>query len=295
MRPRTPPGVRGRVECEVREVLHEHRRALEQRTVRVHHEGAAIEDEVVLAAHLVHVDHRRMHFGGAPAGQVEPGLGLAFLVRRPVDRQQHVDVLRGELGDRAAVLPDVLADCQPHAHTVDRKHDVPLTGGENAEFVEHAVIGQEVLVVPGPHQAAVQHHESVARLAVGVVGADGAHHHVQASHAFAFELCGQFVGFVPCGFTECGTQGQVFDRVAGQGHLREDDDVGALTRHAGGCHDFGGVAVQVAHAGVDLRKRETCCAHAPLVYPLTTRYAFRMIHRAPLTRRASSTSSAEFA
>ena len=82
-----------------------------------------------------------MHFGGAPAGQVEPGLGLAFLVRRPVDRQQHVDVLRGELGDRAAVLPDVLADCQPHAHTVDRKHGVPLTGGEDAEFVEHAIIG----------------------------------------------------------------------------------------------------------------------------------------------------------
>ena len=268
---------------------------MEQRAVRIHHECAAIEDEVVLPAHLIHIDHRRMHFGGAPAGQIEPGLGFAFFVRRSVDRQQHIDVLRGEFGDRAAVLPDVFADRQSHAHAVYGEHGMPLTGGEDPEFVEHTVIGQEVLVVPGPHQAAVQHHKAVARLAVGVVGAHGAHHHVQATHAFFVQLRCQFVGRVPRGFAEGGAQGKVFDRIAGQGHLRKDDDVGAFTRHAGGCDDFCGVAVQIAHAGVDLRKRETYCAHAPLVYPLATRYALRMTHRAPLMRRASSTSSAAFA
>lgn len=102
--------LRGRVQVEEAQILHEHRRALKQGAVGVHNEAAAVEDEVVLAAHLVQVDHRGVHFGRAAHREVETGVGFAFLVWRTVHGQQQVDVLLGEFGHRAAVLPDVLAD-----------------------------------------------------------------------------------------------------------------------------------------------------------------------------------------
>ena len=247
-----------RVEVEVREVLDEHRRTLEQCAVGVDDEAAAVEDEVVLAADLVDVDHRRVDLARATRAQVEPRVRLALLVRRAVDGQQQVDAHVSEFGDGAAVLPDVLADSDADARAVDVEHDGALAGREDAELVEDAVVGQEVLVVAGPDVSAVQHDEAVARLAVGVVGADRADDDVQAAHAFVAECGGEPVGRVPCGRPEGRAQREVLDRIAGERHLREDDDVGAALHGAAReIEDLAGVAVKVADAGVDLRECET--------------------------------------
>ena len=170
--------LRGRVQVEEAQILHEHRRALKQGAVGVHNEAAAVEDEVVLAAHLVQVDHRGVHFGRAAHREVETGVGFAFLVWRTVHGQQQVDVLLGEFGHRAAVLPDVLADGHADARAVHVEHHGFVAGAEDAEFVEHAVIGQEMLVVAGPDHAVVQDDESVARFGGFTVGAYSANHHI---------------------------------------------------------------------------------------------------------------------
>ncbi len=52
---------------------------------------------------------------------------------------------------------------------------------------------------------------------------------------------------------EAGAHEEVFRRVAGEGELREGDDVGALVARARDVvEDLGGVAIEVADGGVDL-------------------------------------------
>ena len=155
----------GGIEVPERQVFHEHRAAFDKRAVGVDHEAAAVEDEVVLAAHLVQVDHRGVHFGRAAHREVETGVGFAFLVWRTVHSQQQVDVLLGEFGHRAAVLPDVLADGHADARAVHVEHHGFVAGAEDAEFV-------------GPDHAVVQDDESVARFGGFTVGAYSADHHI---------------------------------------------------------------------------------------------------------------------
>lgn len=144
-----------RVERPVGEIPHEHGRTFEQRAVGVDDEAAAVEDEVVLAADLVHVDERRLHLGGAALRQFETNVGLALLVRGAVDRDERVDVASREFGDGTAILPDVLADGDAETRAVHVEHDGAFAGLEDAELVEHAVVRQEMLVVTGPYDAVV--------------------------------------------------------------------------------------------------------------------------------------------
>ena len=58
------------------------------------------------------------------------------------------------------------------------EHHGFVAGAEDAEFVEHAVIGQEMFVVAGPDHAVVQDDESVARFGGFTVGAYSADHHI---------------------------------------------------------------------------------------------------------------------
>ncbi len=250
------------VQVEEAQVLHEHRRAFQQRSVGVDDEAATVEDQIVLAAHLVDVDQRRVHFGRAAYREVEARVGLAFLVWRAVHGEQQVDVLLGEFGHRAAVLPDVLADGHADAGAVHVEDDGFVAGAEDAEFVEDAVVRQEVLVVSGPYHAVVQYDEAVARFGGLPVGAHGADRHVQVAEPVGLQFGGEPVGLVPCGFAEGGAQGEVLDRVSGQGHFGEHDDLGAVFRgEVRVAHDLVGVVVEIAYAGVDLGECETNVCH----------------------------------
>ena len=254
-----------RVEIEESQMLHEHRGTFQQRAVAVDNEAAAVEHQVILTADLVHVDHRGADLGRTPDREVVTRMGLALLVRRAVHRHQHVDMLVGEPGDRPAVLPDVLADRHADAHAVDVEHDGAVAGREDAELVEHAVVRQEMLVVAGPDHAVVQHDHAVARFVGRVVGADRADGDIQVAQSVGLQLGRQPVRLVPRRLAERAAQRQILDGVSGQRHFREDDDVGAFMRgEMRVVHDFVGVAVEVADAGVDLGKGKTKMGHSAL-------------------------------
>ena len=141
----------------------------------------------------------------------------------------------------------------------------PFAGREDAELVEHAVVRQEMLVVAGPDHAVVQHDHAVARFVGRVVGADRADGDIQVAQSVGLQLGRQPVRLVPRRLAERAAQRQILDGVSGQRHFREDDDVGAFMRgEMRIVHDFVGVAVEVADAGVDLGKGKTKMGHSAL-------------------------------
>ena len=256
----------GGIEVPERQVFHEHRAAFDKRAVGIDHEAATVEDQVVLTADLIQVDDRGVDFGGTTLGELETGVGLAFLIRRAVDGEQQVDVLGGQVGHRATILPDVLADGHADGGTIHVEGHGTVAGGEDTEFVEHAVVGQEVLVVAGPDHALMQYHQSVARLGGLTISAHGANHHEQIAEAVVVELGGEFVGLVPCGLAEGAAQGQIFDGVSGEGHFRENNHLGIpCGGFTGVVEHFGGVGIERADAGVDLGECEAKLCHSFLV------------------------------
>ena len=98
------------VEVDHQQVLDELGRAGEQLAVRVEGDGPAVEDQLVLAADLVHVDERAGRVGGA-GGEHPLPLGLLALgVGRGVEVEDHLGAAVGLVGDRARRVPRVLAD-----------------------------------------------------------------------------------------------------------------------------------------------------------------------------------------
>ena len=111
---------------------------------------------------------------GRPAGhQRQPDVVLVQLVRRAVDVHHQADPGPRGHRERAARLPDVLADGQRDVDAADPDHLQRVARHEVAVLVEDAVVGQVVLEVRGHHPAAVQDRQRVARAAPGCgVGAD---------------------------------------------------------------------------------------------------------------------------
>lgn len=152
------------VEIPEREVFHKHRAALEQRTVRIYHEATAVEHQIILTAHLIQINKRSVDLGSTALRQFKTSVGLAFLIRRAINGQQQVDVFGGEFSHRAAVLPDILANGHADSGAIHLEGHGTVSCGEDAELIEYAVVGQEVLVIAGPDHALMQHHQTVTRL-----------------------------------------------------------------------------------------------------------------------------------
>ena len=177
---------------------------------------------------------------------------LPLFIRGPVDGGQKVDPLLSQLGHRPAFLPDVLADGEADLPAFDGHHQRQVPGGKDAELIENPIIRQEMLIVGSFHHPLVENDEPIAGQAMGV-GGDGPHHHVEIAQTFLAQVFGQGGSLVPGRLAESRPEGQVFDGVTGQGHLREQDHIGPLSgRPTGIGQDLGRIAIQVAHAGVDL-------------------------------------------
>ncbi len=108
--------------------------------------GAAIKDQLVLPAHLVHeqVRHARLAPGGkgrVPLHLNRPPPG------RAIRHDQHVGARIMQLA-RHARIPDVLTDRDADLYAVKLEHRGRAVAGiEDALFVEHAIIGQLALVI----------------------------------------------------------------------------------------------------------------------------------------------------
>ncbi len=171
-----------------------------------------------------------------------------------------VDV-HDELGPGAALdlggthrVPDVLADVHPDADAVDDEDGAVLAGAEIAVLVEDAVVGEEHLVVDAHQLAVGANGGGVEDVAVSI---GEAHHYgdlLGGLHHLAHGL--------DVALDEVGLEEEVLRRIAGDDELGEGHQVGAQLPGAG--HEVknpGGVALQVAHGGVDLGHGQAQGAH----------------------------------
>ena len=129
------------------QLLLEHRRLGHQFALGAKHHRAAVEHQLVLAAHLVRVADEHAVVDGARGQHPTAELSLARVVGRAVDVD---DDLRTRLRlrlRRVPGVPDVLAHAQAHAHARHRVRRTALAGAEIAQLVEHAVVGQPLLAV----------------------------------------------------------------------------------------------------------------------------------------------------
>ena len=132
------------------ERLGELRAAGQQGAGRVDDDRIAVEDQLVLAAHQVDVGEHGAGLAGPPLAEVEPGVVLAPLVRRRVGHDQQAGARLAGHRDRAAVLPEVLADRDRHVHRILAGQRQPedrhaVAGDEDPVLVEDAIVRQVML------------------------------------------------------------------------------------------------------------------------------------------------------
>ena len=200
---------------------------------------------------------------------------LVQLVRRPVDVHDQAHPRARGRGEGSARLPQVLADGQRDvdAVPVDREsYDLQrVAGNEVPVLVEDAVVGQVVLEVRRVHPTVAQHGERIAGTAAGgrlgadprrTVGVEVADDHGDVAQPVLGQVAGQRLhGRLRRGHERL-TEDEVLDRIAGQHHLREGDQVGAgLGRLAGPAAHQSRVASEVAHGRVYLGEGEAQCGH----------------------------------
>ena len=267
---------RGQIEVRDQQRLLELGAPRDQAALGVDDDRIAVEDQLVLAAHHVHVGQRRAGLAGPPGDQFQPGLVLAPFVGGRVRYHQQPRARLPGHRDRAAVLPQVLADGDGHVHRVlaaargDPDHRQPVPGHEVAVLVEHPVVRQVMLGRGDRHRPAVQQRGRVLggadRLADPGCPA-GPPAQVAGDHGDAAEPAG---GQLPRRRLQGGDRGvhervpqrQVLHRVAGQHHLREHDEVGAGVRGAPGPRRHRcGVPRQVADGRVHLGKGDPQPGH----------------------------------
>ncbi len=219
--------------------------------IRIEHEGGAVEGKLVLAADLVEIGERPARLRHPRLRHAVTGLLLVHPIGRTVGHDQD---LRTRLNEGLADVlgPDVLADrhTEAYAPEMDRRRHGACR--EDALLIEHAVIRQVVLVAHRLDTARVQERHRVVderRLAPGQPHQDGR------------PAVGRILRQRLAGLARRALQGrlqhQIFERIAGEIELGEDDQVGAGLAH-GRARRPGSleIALDIAHDRVELRKRE---------------------------------------
>ena len=137
---------RAHLEVENGHALLELRQSGDQAAVGVKDHRGAVEDELVLASHRVHVDQRAGSVG-RPRRQHPLALRQALgIVRRGVDVDHQLGPGRRLGTDRAGRVPGILANRDTDLRPADQvKAFGPVAGSEVALLVEHRVIGQVTL------------------------------------------------------------------------------------------------------------------------------------------------------
>ena len=218
-------------------------------------EGPAVEDELVLPAHLVHIGDVAVGVFGSGRHHALALAVPAAEVGRAVRDDDELSPPGRLGGDGALGTPHVLADRDPHldpCHLEQREGGG--AGGEVALLVEDGVVRKEALLIDPLHLPAGAERRGVVEIALGIDEADDG--------GAASCAGGHLVERSPVGGDKPGLQHEVLGRVAGDGQLREDDDV--APRCFGivvGGEDPLHVAVEVADHGVQLGEPDPDSCH----------------------------------
>ncbi len=143
----------------------------DQFAARIQCQRGAVEDEAVVAAHLVGEKH------GDPVASSDGGQHLAadFALGVPEGRRRKVDMNGGMLGHdlfhgidgvelagpEGLVVPGVFADGDGQAHALEFDHLLGARRRKIALFVEHVVEGQQALVLFEEKLPAIEEHGGI--------------------------------------------------------------------------------------------------------------------------------------
>ncbi len=246
-----PPDHRGRLDVADEQALLEAGRPREDVARLVDHARVAVEDQLVLAADGVDEGDEAEVVAGADAQHLLPLALLAEVERRGREVGDELGPRERQVGGRRPGLPDVLAHRRADEHVAELEQQAVVPRREVAVLVEDAVVGQEALAVDRLHGAVVADDAGVVEVAVEPGRAD--------EHRLRARRGGDLVERAPRRPDEAGPEQQVLGRVAGDGELGEEDEVGVDAAGLGEqLEDPVAVAGQVADDGVQLGE---CEAH----------------------------------
>ena len=238
-----------------------------ERAVRIQHERCAVEHQFILPADEIEIDQRQLGSRHPCHSNVHPEIRLGPIERRTVGRDQD---LRAAFRKALAnlLLPNVFAD--RHTDLDALEHDGPRqrTGRENAQLVEHAVVGQLDLRPHRLHLTLVEQHDRIvdARLRLALFRPDRAREDRRPRPHGA----GQMFDRMQRRLLERRAQHEILRRIAGHEQFRKNHKVStqSCSLRTGGTNPLD-VAGNVTDNGVELCKGNLQtggrCGHAALL------------------------------
>ncbi len=213
-------------------------------------ERPTVEHQFVLATGEIDVNHRHTEAGGALRDQRLALHRLALMKRGGIQVQQDLRTGSGRTLHRR-VEPYILADRDPEPAPCLLEHHGMGAGFEIAPFVEHAVIGQLHLAVFDLDHAIAHDTRHVVPHAVAHrrVAEDQGHTH-RGLRDLLQCTCHAGIAGRP--------QQQVLRWIAGQGQLRENDDIGLAAQSRGTIDHAPRIAGDIADDQVELRECNGC-------------------------------------
>ncbi len=212
----------------------------------VHHVGAAVEDQVVLPSHLVHVDEGAPGLARPPPEEGLPLLPLPGVEGGGGEVQDEFGPPRRQRRDRPPLDPEVLAHGNPHLSSREPPHPRGAVGDEVALLVEDVIRGKAPLPLGPDPPAVFEESRSVQAALLALL--DEPHDGREAPGLGEEVRHGP-----PVLLHEPGDLHEVLGGVTRDRQLREDHETGppgpGLPE---GLRDFPEVPLQVAHDGVGL-------------------------------------------
>ena len=245
---------RRRVDVDHHQRLFETRPAREHRSLVVDHERMPIEDQLVLPTDGVAEGDERRVVARARAEHVFALAVAQQVERRRRDVHDQLCACERKIGRRRPGLPHVLADRHAEERFAVFEDRQSVTWREVPELVEDAVVREEPLAHERLHLAARADGRRVVEVAVEVRRADDGDDPARLAGDRRQRLLGRT--------DEAGAEEEVLRRVARDGKLREEHEVGVLCLRVGQPgEDHLPVSCEVAHDGIDLCERDAHRSH----------------------------------
>ena len=179
--------------------------------------GTAIEHQLVLAAHLIHIDNGKARLPRPFPNQLPALFALAAMIGRGIDIDQQLSVRRGRL--RGGIfLPDVFADAKSYTDTTDVQQAGLVSRGEITLLVKNLVVRKFLFAVFPNNHTLMQHSRYIIKRAVYPAGVTD--HRVQV----ALNLCKNTIKGLPDPAFDTGPEKKIFGRIPAKRKLGKDQN-----------------------------------------------------------------------